>query len=534
MGKKEKKDEQAGEKPADALLKEWGVQWQPDSSVQNCQGVGCNVRFKFPNPRRHHCRGCGHIFCNKCTINRKKLPELGYANPQRVCEQCLVRDFAEERRQILRRVGNSDGVSPTEDKIQDSCSPIVDMTPDFSKTLLENCSVVQELPSPRQDTGGSYHTPANSTKEEDSRQIEEEGASDGSLVSCEDWGEEWELGDRFVVCASGNRSMAGEPHASGLSFNQQHQRSNKASRRSVFVPNSRVPEEEDDVVVPPVAPSKRGDDDDSIKIIDFPPDFCAGITVKSRAKAIGEHSYSKHFDWLKDGGCLFSLSCNIGTALRPWDKRIVASAVNLSCFADELEENGVEPIDMHAESDLRKHIFLLTKASYALPGVTLSELTVALLTTPEYHRRCQPTSSVIWEPGQSGWAGEVDTFRFTKTLVSFVLKITIQFRVSELDPSIYPSLLPLCDGLRIDKALLLERTKRNKQVSDATKKAKSILLYHNCEGTGVICTNVTVIVNTSLPTIAARVLDMFGSRGAGEVATTAERTRQFFFDRQKK
>lgn len=40
--------------------------WEEDSKVKNCPT--CNVKFTFFN-RRHHCRKCGHIFCNKCSNN---------------------------------------------------------------------------------------------------------------------------------------------------------------------------------------------------------------------------------------------------------------------------------------------------------------------------------------------------------------------------------------------------------------------------------------------------------------------------------
>ena len=69
--------------------------WQKDSEVHTCQG--CQVKFSFTT-RRHHCRKCGGIFCDKCT-NKKRtldnpLTEKGPSGKRgvkdcRVCEKCF-------------------------------------------------------------------------------------------------------------------------------------------------------------------------------------------------------------------------------------------------------------------------------------------------------------------------------------------------------------------------------------------------------------------------------------------------------------
>lgn len=47
----------------------------------------CSVRFTLME-RRHHCRMCGGLFCNKCTRFRTPLPRLKMYSPVRVCEEC--------------------------------------------------------------------------------------------------------------------------------------------------------------------------------------------------------------------------------------------------------------------------------------------------------------------------------------------------------------------------------------------------------------------------------------------------------------
>ena len=41
--------------------------WQPDGQCRRCPGVGCSApEFKLTR-RRHHCRGCGLVFCDRCS-----------------------------------------------------------------------------------------------------------------------------------------------------------------------------------------------------------------------------------------------------------------------------------------------------------------------------------------------------------------------------------------------------------------------------------------------------------------------------------
>jgi len=60
--------------------------WQPDNTTSGC--TKCNMTFSLFK-RRHHCRHCGKIFCDKCTVRQTKIPNLGYNDePVRVCDDC--------------------------------------------------------------------------------------------------------------------------------------------------------------------------------------------------------------------------------------------------------------------------------------------------------------------------------------------------------------------------------------------------------------------------------------------------------------
>lgn len=40
------------------------------------------------DPESFQCRGCGSAVCNKCSLNRKPVPEHGWNTSVRVCDSC--------------------------------------------------------------------------------------------------------------------------------------------------------------------------------------------------------------------------------------------------------------------------------------------------------------------------------------------------------------------------------------------------------------------------------------------------------------
>ncbi|XP_028414380.1 uncharacterized protein LOC114537531 [Dendronephthya gigantea] len=72
------------------------VVWVANERVKDCHD--CKTKFTHFN-RRHHCRACGQIFCNDCSLHRITLSRLGYKNQERVCDRCYIkyRDEAKKR-----------------------------------------------------------------------------------------------------------------------------------------------------------------------------------------------------------------------------------------------------------------------------------------------------------------------------------------------------------------------------------------------------------------------------------------------------
>lgn len=61
--------------------------WVPDEAVTKC--TACRSDFNAFN-RKHHCRNCGDIFCDKCTQGRIALTADDNAQPVRVCDSCMA------------------------------------------------------------------------------------------------------------------------------------------------------------------------------------------------------------------------------------------------------------------------------------------------------------------------------------------------------------------------------------------------------------------------------------------------------------
>ncbi|KAJ8383375.1 hypothetical protein AAFF_G00221650 [Aldrovandia affinis] len=59
--------------------------WVKDEVVDSCSG--CAMRFSLTE-RRHHCRNCGQLFCQKCSRFQSDIKRLKISSPVRVCQNC--------------------------------------------------------------------------------------------------------------------------------------------------------------------------------------------------------------------------------------------------------------------------------------------------------------------------------------------------------------------------------------------------------------------------------------------------------------
>jgi len=82
-------------------------QWESDDSSPFCSK--CTVPFSFFR-RRHHCRGCGKLFCKLCSDNWLILPnKFKYQNEQRTCEKCFMEQSSIDFACTYDKCGNPKG-----------------------------------------------------------------------------------------------------------------------------------------------------------------------------------------------------------------------------------------------------------------------------------------------------------------------------------------------------------------------------------------------------------------------------------------
>ncbi|RNE97825.1 putative aspartate aminotransferase, mitochondrial [Trypanosoma conorhini] len=252
------------------------------------------------------------------------------------------------------------------------------------------------------------------------------------------------------------------------------------------------------------------------------------ITASVQAQVVHETwdflSLPEAANHLNTGNVFFRFVCSPVRHLQRESLELIDTFINVSSFVDEVQENNVPKIDIFLPDEQDKYVSILVKTMYLLPGIRLAQLNVDLLSSLDYQRNCQPGNNKFENPE------EPHTFRTVKTVIRFVFSVTIQMKVSEVsDPALLERFRDV-DGMVPAKVLLLERTKRNIHKLDSTVKVRSVLLYYPVNA-GLLVTNVTIVLNTSLPTVVSSLMHTFGSQGATEAAQTAKQTRRYLIHR---
>lgn len=62
-----------------------GVVWVPDEWSEEC--FECTSKFTLVR-RRHHCRSCGRLFCQKCLSKKMVIPHANTEKVEKVCDSC--------------------------------------------------------------------------------------------------------------------------------------------------------------------------------------------------------------------------------------------------------------------------------------------------------------------------------------------------------------------------------------------------------------------------------------------------------------
>jgi len=256
---------------------------------------------------------------------------------------------------------------------------------------------------------------------------------------------------------------------------------------------------------------------------------CEGSSLVTELTFLTEKDHEKK---LSEGKSLSSFDSFVGQDANAKQKQILDTIMNLSHYKNEVEENQVPTLNIHDPEDSYQYTLCIQKSMWVLPDVKLDDFTPARMAEYDYLNRCQPVSCKMWKPGQDYKPEDEFTFRFTKSVIPYIYDLTIQFRVSEVPADVLPELSKL-DNIEIHKALLMERTKRDRTRVDSTRKVKSLFMLHQLKD-GLLISHLTGVMNTSVPTIIANLLSSFHELVASEVAETASLTRKYWAETLKK
>eukprot|EP00760_Papus_ankaliazontas_P007392 PhM_4_TR13339/c3_g1_i1/m.17536 len=229
---------------------------------------------------------------------------------------------------------------------------------------------------------------------------------------------------------------------------------------------------------------------------------------------------------LQAGNTLMNFACRPATHLETRERELANLIINVN---SPLSGGDNYPsTDLYSKEDCDRYTMIVTRATYLLPNIHLEKMTPYYIASMEYQKGCIPGSPYLWPKQGTNTDDDLRTFRITKPLIPFVFSLVVQMRTTEITDAETLRRLEDVDKLPVSHAILFERTRRSANATDSTAKVRSILLYYALpDNKGVLVTNFTVVCNNFIPKIVAKVVQSFGSRGAGEVNETAQKTRKF-------
>eukprot|EP01064_Diplonema_japonicum_P003475 TRINITY_DN12234_c0_g4_i1.p1 TRINITY_DN12234_c0_g4~~TRINITY_DN12234_c0_g4_i1.p1 ORF type:complete len:210 (+),score=14.90 TRINITY_DN12234_c0_g4_i1:57-632(+) len=82
--------------------------WVRDDMAYECSD--CLKKFNFVK-RRHHCRGCGGVFCANCMRKEGNLIKMGYLRPVKQCFTCIYK-VDQQKRHLMSSLILPSGSTP--------------------------------------------------------------------------------------------------------------------------------------------------------------------------------------------------------------------------------------------------------------------------------------------------------------------------------------------------------------------------------------------------------------------------------------
>lgn len=122
----------------------YAVGWVIDSAMKIC--MVCFAPFSFFS-RRHHCRVCGNLVCDKCSTLRIKIAALSEPNGSRYCQSCSKHNAKPQKKSVVA----DENADPK--KLQVTESSVKKLNEDQSSALAEQSLNKQEDVPTKSHTG---------------------------------------------------------------------------------------------------------------------------------------------------------------------------------------------------------------------------------------------------------------------------------------------------------------------------------------------------------------------------------------------
>lgn len=228
---------------------------------------------------------------------------------------------------------------------------------------------------------------------------------------------------------------------------------------------------------------------------------------------------------LNAGDVLFAFKAYSGDHATDADLSVTTPIINLSCFKDETVENNVPRIDLRDPKESKKFTVIVSKLLYLVPELEAKDVDPAIWSSRKYCEGCISGGCTF----EDTLPTDVNTFRMHKPLLKYIYSMIVQLKLSDVtDPKVLAELGKI-DGFVPVRALLYERTKRDKTKTDSTVKQKAVLMFHPVPG-GMIVATVVCVLTSAIPKFLTGFVSNMGSSGAAESAENVQMTRKFVME----
>jgi len=219
---------------------------------------------------------------------------------------------------------------------------------------------------------------------------------------------------------------------------------------------------------------------------------------------------------LRKGGAVTFFSCRGGNLLSEMERGVIR--VVLDCARQS-------PINTSCATEFEKYTFLTTKTCFVVPRIDFTMMTPTLIASMGYQEKVCGTAMTV-----SPVPGHPESLICNRTVIPWVHYDITQYAVLDVPADTLPSLAPLVDDVRIDRAIILV----DETPGRTGHHVRSIQMYHFLgNGRGAVFWCITIVARTSLPAFIGATIESFGSSVADEMVELGQLVRKYWADQTK-